>query len=175
MGAERGSAMSYEEIARYRAVILVPHVPNSCSFADVYAMRIPIFIPAEPCIYRWMWTFSDPFAGPGGDRRKRLRILDKELMPQPPAAWLAAGGAKEHPYDVFAHYILKMSMDHLTDQVYWFQYSEYSFLPGLQRFRSVAELVIMLLDFSSEQATEASRLMGKAHARRVSEVSAWLA
>eukprot|EP00929_Paragymnodinium_shiwhaense_P113912 TRINITY_DN82216_c0_g1_i1.p1 TRINITY_DN82216_c0_g1~~TRINITY_DN82216_c0_g1_i1.p1 ORF type:complete len:852 (-),score=80.66 TRINITY_DN82216_c0_g1_i1:76-2631(-) len=173
--AKLGRPLTFEEMASHRAIVLMPHVPNSCSFADIYAMRIPLLLPAEPYIYRWMWAFSDPFGGHGGDPRKRSRIQEGEPRPRQPDWWVAAGGAEQHKYDPFSFLISKIPMDHVIDQAYWFQYSDYSMLPGLQRFRSIVEVVLMIAMLSDDLAQGISKEMAVAHENRVREVSRWMA
>jgi len=172
--AARGRPLSYEEMATYRAIVLTPHVPNACSFHDVYAMKIPMFLPAEPYIYKWMWRFSGPYAGPGGDKRMQSRILKEEQKPQAPLAWLSARGAEAHPYDVFRH-LMGQHYDNIHDEPYCYQYSDYAILPHLQRFRSASELVLLLSGFSDKDGRDVSHRMSVVHERRVSEVSRWMA
>ncbi|CAK0906915.1 unnamed protein product [Prorocentrum cordatum] len=49
-----GRPLDYEEIAAYRAVVLVPHVPNNAAFADLYALhvlRCPTRVPAGGALH----------------------------------------------------------------------------------------------------------------------------
>ncbi|CAK0901230.1 unnamed protein product [Prorocentrum cordatum] len=86
-----GRPLEYEQIAAYKAVVLVPHVPNNAAFADLYALHVPIFLPAEPYIYTWMWANSAVFGGPtlftAGGSPMQSRAPPR-LWPEPPAWWL---------------------------------------------------------------------------------------
>eukprot|EP00927_Polykrikos_kofoidii_P009569 TRINITY_DN13999_c0_g1_i4.p1 TRINITY_DN13999_c0_g1~~TRINITY_DN13999_c0_g1_i4.p1 ORF type:complete len:606 (+),score=67.57 TRINITY_DN13999_c0_g1_i4:247-1818(+) len=168
---EKRGPLSYADMAAYRMVVLVPHVPNSCSFGDVYAMSIPILIPAEPYIYNWMWAFSNPFAGPGGDPRQRS-VAPEELWPRSPSGWQR--DSYQHHEDVFAHLREQIPKDQVVARVYWYQFSDYAFLPGLQRFRSAAHLLEILYRLGEADLQELSGIMRKAHKQRVYEVTRWM-
>ena len=53
------SPMSFTEIASYQAVAMLPHIPNALRLSDVYSMAIPLFIPDEPLIHKFLWP-EDP-------------------------------------------------------------------------------------------------------------------
>jgi len=169
--------LSYSDMAGYFAVVLVPHVPNSCSFADVYAMQTPIFLPAEPYIYTWMWAFSNVYAGPikGPGFNWRQSVAPPELRASPPGWWVTEEHGDElHRYTPFAHLDAAFTPDHFFDKAYWFQYSDYAMLPGLRRFRTIPDLLDQLSTLSSEEAMVISRRMRRAHERRVHESTRWV-
>eukprot|EP00927_Polykrikos_kofoidii_P021705 TRINITY_DN20465_c0_g1_i1.p1 TRINITY_DN20465_c0_g1~~TRINITY_DN20465_c0_g1_i1.p1 ORF type:complete len:841 (-),score=75.36 TRINITY_DN20465_c0_g1_i1:100-2622(-) len=168
---EEHGPLTYAQMAAYRMVVLVPHVPNSCSFGDVYAMSIPILIPAEPYIYTWMWAYSNPYAGPGGDPRKRS-VAPPEFWPRPPSRWKP--DPHKHPEDVFSHLSVKIPEDSVIPRAYWYQFSDYALLPGLQHFDSVVHLLEILYRLSEGELQELSTKMRKEHERRVNEVTRWM-
>eukprot|EP00927_Polykrikos_kofoidii_P009567 TRINITY_DN13999_c0_g1_i2.p1 TRINITY_DN13999_c0_g1~~TRINITY_DN13999_c0_g1_i2.p1 ORF type:complete len:603 (+),score=57.71 TRINITY_DN13999_c0_g1_i2:247-1809(+) len=168
---EEHGPLKYADMAAYRLVVLVPHVPNSCSFGDVYAMSIPILIPAEPYIYNWMWSFSNPYAGPGGDSRHQS-VAPEELRPRPPSGWKP--DPYQHEENVFAHLRHQIPRDLAAARVYWYQFSDYAMLPGLKRFRGVAHLLDILYRTSEADLQEMSAKMRRAHALRVHEVTRWM-
>lgn len=164
----RQGPLSYRQMASFRAVVVMPHVPNSCSFHDVYAMSIPTYMPAEPYIYNWMWSFSDPYAGPRGDPRKRS-VAPEHLR-------AANRTVKEmHAFPVFPHIDEPVPNTGAAARSYWFQYSDYAMLPAIQRFRSAAHLLRSLDDLSDANARKLSEEMRSSHASRVAEVVRWTA
>merc|ERR1712194_371303 len=52
-------SLEYTEIAKFRAVVMLPHIPNALRLSDMYAMGIPLFIPDEPLIHKFVWP-DDP-------------------------------------------------------------------------------------------------------------------
>lgn len=166
-----GKLVSFEQIAEYRAVVMVPHVPNTITFADLYAIGVPIFLPAEPEIYTWMWSHSDPYGGPGHPQLRS--IMPASLRPSAPSWWLEEGGATPHPYSAFEHLHKRFEEKHWLDKAYWYQYSEYAMLPHTQRFHSIGELIYLVSALSEQGAMELSSRMNEVHVVRVQEVLRW--
>eukprot|EP00971_Amphidinium_carterae_P148463 2943456-Amphidinium_carterae.1 len=80
---EAGKFLTWAEIASYKAVVFFPHVPNPMSFSELYAMSMPLFLPAEPEIWSWIWTHSDPFAGPGFPLKQLQSPIDlRDIGPE---------------------------------------------------------------------------------------------
>eukprot|EP00971_Amphidinium_carterae_P319232 6345239-Amphidinium_carterae.1 len=44
--------LSFQEIAGFQAVIMLPHGPNALRLSDMYSVAIPSVVPAEPLAYR---------------------------------------------------------------------------------------------------------------------------
>ena len=63
------TSMSFSDMATYRSVAMLPHIPNALRLSDMYAMGIPLFIPNEPLIHKFIWP-DDP-----------LPLLSKIRMP----------------------------------------------------------------------------------------------
>ncbi len=63
------TSMSFSDMATYRSVAMLPHIPNALRLSDMYAMGIPLFIPDEPLIHKFIWP-DDP-----------LPLLSKIRMP----------------------------------------------------------------------------------------------
>lgn len=57
------SSLSFEHIASYRALCLLPHVPYAQRLADVFAMAAPTLVPAQPLLHKFVWPFAGPFCG----------------------------------------------------------------------------------------------------------------
>merc|ERR1712232_28703 len=160
-----------EALSIYRAVVLIPHVPNPVSLSDLYTMRMPIFTPAEPYIYRFLWDFAEPFAGPNARYWRRDRAPSKlKIWPE------RAAGAQsvtttifEHPYDPL-DFLDSAQLSHarLAALAYWYQYTEFADLPAPQFFVGVPSLLAQFQDFSAERAADVSRRMHVAASWRAS-------
>lgn len=64
------TSISFSEMATYRSIAMLPHIPNALRLSDVYAMGIPLLIPDEPMIHKFIWP-TDP-----------LQFLDKIRHPK---------------------------------------------------------------------------------------------
>ncbi|CAK0883404.1 unnamed protein product, partial [Prorocentrum cordatum] len=82
-----GRPLEYEHIASYKAVVLVPHVPNNAAFADLYAMQAVFGGPALFAV----GTTAMQSRAPAG------------LRPAAPAWWLEEGANVSAQYPPFAH------------------------------------------------------------------------
>merc|ERR1719223_1222476 len=111
----RGPSMSYEEIARFRAVALLPHVPHALRLADMYAMRMPILIPAEPLLHKFMWTHAGPYCGRSAINLVRSVDVGAPNRSTPPFSPFAFQG--EESLDLPGRF--------LDDQRYWAQFTEW--------------------------------------------------
>eukprot|EP00971_Amphidinium_carterae_P329855 6462577-Amphidinium_carterae.1 len=146
-------------------MVLIPHVPNTISFSDVYAMHIPIFLPSEPEIWTWTWSQSDPYGGPGF--LKKQQSAPWSLAVEAPDWVQAAGGNRHHTYHAFGHLEEPYAKpEYFEARAYWFQYTEYHLLPHTRSFRGVAHLMVQLLQYSKEDALEDSRRMAQEQAKR---------
>jgi len=62
-------SMTFSEMASYRSIAMLPHIPNALRLSDMYCIGIPLFIPDEPMIHKFIWP-DDP-----------LPLLSKIRMP----------------------------------------------------------------------------------------------
>lgn len=136
--------LPYEDVARYRAVVLLPHVPNPVALSDLYAMGIPLFVPDQPGIFRFLWDYDDCFAGPSARPQKRERAALRDSA---------------HPHDPLDFLSSRAPLGRLAAQAYWYQFTEFALLPALQRFRGVVELTQRLSAFSIDDATKITKQM----------------
>merc|ERR1712190_195376 len=56
-----GVSLSYADIAKFRAVIMLPHVPHALRLADICAMGSPALVPSEPLLHKFVWPYAGPF------------------------------------------------------------------------------------------------------------------
>ncbi|CAE7635625.1 unnamed protein product [Symbiodinium sp. CCMP2592] len=164
--------LTWKEFTEYHALVLIPHVPNTISFADAYAMHIPIFLPDEPEIWGWTWSQSDPYAGPGFPQKQQQAPWT--LADDAPDWWKAAGGDKQHPFGAFEHLTTEFSIQYFIDRAYWFQYTEYHLLPFTRRFRGIANLLAQLQDYTPEKAMADSRNIAAEQVKREILTISWM-
>ena len=111
--------MAYSEIASFRAVAMLPHIPNALRLSDAYAMGIPVFVPDEPFIHKFVWP-DDP-----------LPLLSKARMTDGPVRHSPLHFQSEgRRYYKFRE-----------DRHYWLQYTEWRLRPHLLRFSALAWLL----------------------------------
>ena len=76
-------SMTFSEMASYRSIAMLPHIPNALRLSDMYCIGIPLFIPDEPMIHKFIWP-DDPLpllskvrmpGMRGGDKSKRKRLV----------------------------------------------------------------------------------------------------
>ena len=108
-------SLSFQEIAEFQAVAMLPHIPNALRLSDVYAMHVPIFIPDEPLIHKFLWP-DDP-----------LPLLSKAKMTNETSSLstlspldFQEAGRRFYKFRAHRHY--------------WLQYTEWWLRPHLQRF-----------------------------------------
>ncbi|CAJ1402982.1 unnamed protein product [Effrenium voratum] len=107
--------MSFAEIASFRAVAMLPHIPNALRLADVYAMAVPLFLPSEPLIHKFVWP-DDP-----------LPLLSKARPPRMAEPKPSAGSSRFYQFRWERHY--------------WLQYTEWWLRPHLLHFSSARDLL----------------------------------
>ncbi|CAE7582378.1 unnamed protein product [Symbiodinium natans] len=164
--------LTWREFTEYHAMVLFPHVPNTISFADAYAMHIPIFLPAEPEAWTWAWSQSDPYAGPGFPLKQQSSPWN--FAAKAPDWYKKAGGDSRHPNPAFTHLEVKFQMTDLLDHAYWYQYTEYYLLPHTRTFRGIADLLVQLRGYTIEDALEDSRRIALEQAKREAYVISWM-
>ena len=108
-------AMSYSEIASFRAVAMLPHIPNALRLSDAYAIGIPLFIPGEPYIHKFTWP-DDP-----------LPLLSK--------ARLAKGFVRMSPLGFQSE--MRRFYKFREERHYWLQYTEWWLRPHLLHFSTL--------------------------------------
>ena len=145
----------YARLSEYYAVVMLPHVPNPGAMSDLYTLGIPLFLPAEPYIYRFLWDFSNPFAGPDANPLDRSRMppdLRGELL----AHFPVSATSVEHPFDPLDFLRQRTEINEvLLARMYWYQHTEFSTLPALQRFKSLAHLASQLAWLDAQRAAQA--------------------
>ncbi|CAD7953110.1 unnamed protein product [Amoebophrya sp. A120] len=57
------SNMEFSQMQKFRAIIVLPHVPNALRLSDLTALHVPILIPSEPFVYRTVWPLSGCYCG----------------------------------------------------------------------------------------------------------------
>eukprot|EP00971_Amphidinium_carterae_P094052 1861141-Amphidinium_carterae.1 len=137
---------------------------------------MPLFLPAEPEIWSWIWTHSDPFAGPGFPQKQLRSTID--LKDSGPEWWKDAGGSEMAPFHAFDHlkdaYSLRYSMDQFVQKAYWFQYTEFHQRPHMRSFRGCADLLIQLQAYSADDAMADSRRMAAAQLKLEIRSVSWM-
>eukprot|EP00933_Yihiella_yeosuensis_P044813 TRINITY_DN40085_c0_g1_i1.p1 TRINITY_DN40085_c0_g1~~TRINITY_DN40085_c0_g1_i1.p1 ORF type:complete len:197 (+),score=38.21 TRINITY_DN40085_c0_g1_i1:729-1319(+) len=149
-------SLSFEEIAGYQALAMLPHVPHALRISDVFALGSPTFVPAEPLIHKFVWPFAGPFCGrTDPDLSRSLDPLNAKT-----------DGHPFSPFD-FQGSIYELHCYH-QDRRYWGQYTEWERWPHLLRFRSAREL-LQLGAISEEEAAQVSAKMLEHHKSIVQE------
>ena len=109
-------AISYEEMASFQAVVMLPHIPNALRLSDCYAMGLPLFIPGEPLIHKFIWP-DDP-----------LPLLSKARMPDAPSDVHFPRSPLEFQSEGRRFYKFR------EERHYWLQYTEWWLRPHLLHF-----------------------------------------
>eukprot|EP00927_Polykrikos_kofoidii_P066181 TRINITY_DN61829_c0_g1_i1.p1 TRINITY_DN61829_c0_g1~~TRINITY_DN61829_c0_g1_i1.p1 ORF type:complete len:879 (-),score=75.09 TRINITY_DN61829_c0_g1_i1:85-2721(-) len=185
----KSKTMSFAEIGEHRAVIMLPHVPYALRLSDVYAMGLPLFVPAEPLIHKFVWPFAGPFCG------RTEADLVREVDPELRAACSAVTDASvlvtatkagedactqdennrcpskcnrfRHPYSPFEFQSTNFEPGaYHEDRRYWIQYTEWFLRPHTLRFRSARELLSMAT-LSEAQALAINAAVRASHAEMV--------
>eukprot|EP00438_Fugacium_kawagutii_P023447 Skav236819 [mRNA] locus=scaffold2823:69762:87097:- [translate_table: standard] len=73
------TSISFSEMATYRSIAMLPHIPNALRLSDVYAMGIPLLIPDEPMIHKFIWP-TDPLLFLDKIRHPKLRGSARDLL-----------------------------------------------------------------------------------------------
>ncbi|CAJ1401029.1 unnamed protein product [Effrenium voratum] len=119
--------MSFAEIASFRAVAMLPHIPNALRLADVYAMAVPLFLPSEPLIHKFVWP-DDP-----------LPLLSKARPPRMAEPKPSAGSSRPSPLDF--QIAGRRFYQFRWERHYWLQYTEWWLRPHLLHFSSARDLL----------------------------------
>eukprot|EP00929_Paragymnodinium_shiwhaense_P040768 TRINITY_DN21234_c0_g1_i1.p1 TRINITY_DN21234_c0_g1~~TRINITY_DN21234_c0_g1_i1.p1 ORF type:complete len:952 (-),score=177.51 TRINITY_DN21234_c0_g1_i1:170-3025(-) len=72
-------SMSWSEISEFKACVLLPHNVHLIRTADLYALEVTLFIPAEPFLFQFIYPGSNLYAGHGGLPSIRLG-LDRDAL-----------------------------------------------------------------------------------------------
>ncbi len=48
--------LEFSEIAKFRAVIQIPYIPNAAKLSDVYATLTPLAVPNRALALRWVFV-----------------------------------------------------------------------------------------------------------------------
>lgn len=142
--------LPYPDIASYRAVVIIPHVPFALRLSDVYAMAVPTLVPAEPLIHKFVWPYAGPFCGrsdPEVTRRVDPLAVNRSNPPYSPFQFQ---GSDFTPWAFH------------QDRRYWLQYSEWELRPYLLRFYSFTDL-LRVASISKADAWEISSKMREKH------------
>lgn len=163
------SALPFEEIASFRAVVLLPHGPNALRLSDMYAASIPMVVPGEPLVHKFVWA-TRTFGGFDADHHYRDRAPDAMRK----AAVRDPTSLEGHPpYSPF-NFLRAWSIHRLIDdRRYWYQYTEWATLPHLRRFVSLPDLVSALVELSADKALLTSVQMARHHAGMVADALGW--
>eukprot|EP00929_Paragymnodinium_shiwhaense_P055430 TRINITY_DN27768_c0_g1_i1.p1 TRINITY_DN27768_c0_g1~~TRINITY_DN27768_c0_g1_i1.p1 ORF type:complete len:718 (+),score=61.70 TRINITY_DN27768_c0_g1_i1:182-2335(+) len=146
----------YSQISKFLAVVMLPHIPCALRLADVYALGMPIFIPDQPLIHKFVWPL-DPLPDLEG-----LVDVDAPERERPPYS----------PFEFQMHFPPRFDQFH-AERRYWLQFSEWEVRPHLLRFASTRELVEQALSFSAEDALAVSRRMLEHHGAMALEALAY--
>lgn len=146
--------LSFDAIAAFHAVILLPHVPNALRLTDVYKTFRPIFVPDSMLAQKYVWANRN-YCGYDADAQYR------HVFQAPPTP---------APYNPMFYYqwSIHAQWEHRR---YWYQYTEWATLPGLLSFSSIHDLLdqIEKLDRHDELRT----IMQRHHAKASADVLHW--
>eukprot|EP00435_Cladocopium_sp_Y103_P029416 s1999_g7.t1 len=145
-------SMTFSEMASYRSIAMLPHIPNALRLSDMYCIGIPLFIPDEPMIHKFIWP-DDP-----------LPLLSKIRMP----AMRGANTSELSPLDF--QVAGRRYYQFRRERHYWLQYTEWWVRPHLLHFSSARDLLEKAVLFSAEEAASVSRKMRKQQEKLKTEV-----
>ena len=117
------SSMSFHEIASFEAVAMLPHIPNALRLSDMYSMAIPLFVPDEPLIHKFLWP-DDPMP-------LLSKIRAAEMTEEETASPLSTASPLD--FQVAGRHFYK----HMRDRHHWLQYTEWWLRPHLLRFSNL--------------------------------------
>eukprot|EP00397_Hematodinium_sp_SG-2012_P003537 GEMP01003545.1.p1 GENE.GEMP01003545.1~~GEMP01003545.1.p1 ORF type:complete len:1146 (+),score=225.25 GEMP01003545.1:62-3499(+) len=127
----------YDDLAKYKSVILFPNDLTQRTFHEIYRMHIPLFIPDDKWLSRLQVHSNWGYRSYGANTNYTQRLAANG---HPPFAWWAR--------------------DALTDHVmYYMPLADWNNFPHILRFRGVAHF----FTFSDAQILEASARMGAFH------------
>merc|ERR1712032_791908 len=149
-------ALSFQDIATYNMVILLPHGPNALRLSDLYAAAVPMVVPGEPLVHKFVWA-SRTFGGYDADGQYRARAPEAMRLAVARAeTGLSSQGVSHPPYSPF-NFLQAWSMHrYIDDRRYWYQYTEWATLPHILRFSSLPELVKVLAELTATEALAVS-------------------
>jgi len=156
-------ALSFQEIAEFHCVILLPHGPNALRLSDVYAASIPVVVPEEPLVQNFIWS-SRTFGGYDAEPR----YLD--LAPEALRSEGNRSPVDFHPTNYLQSWSIHRFID---DRRYWYQYTEWATLPHLLRFGSVPALLSLLEELTAQRGFEVSAKMARHHVSMVADALTW--
>jgi len=140
--------LEFGEIARFRAVVLVPHGNvMQMFFREAVNMFIPIYIPDRRFLAKqpFLWFFERLKSSLGEEHR--------HLLTEPP---LPPGFDRPHP---FSPYVLGhlAGPERFRATLYWMQFLDYFHWPGVRHFASLTDLLHGLVHDNMEAASEKLR------------------
>ena len=126
--ANSDSKFSFSEMAAHRAVVLIPWEHALMAFFEFYSMSIPLLMPDAPWSYRLIF-----------DAEGNLGCTLPLYVDVSPAC--ESGCDNVHPYPPFAFSSFK-------SRRYWYQYSSFAQFPHIQRFSSIPDLLLQLVQLN---------------------------
>lgn len=167
------------ELPRFRSVVLIPSSPAPTHLMDLYARLVPIFYLGEPSLHKYMWANRD-FGGFDDSGLMLSKALPRIRASEELGAYGNRLVSQDHPPFSAMDFLRERGSDfafsHLESKRYWFQYSEFALLPGLQAFTSVPELMLRLRGImaDNQEVDEIRRVMA-AHleVRRTTALAWW--
>lgn len=142
---EVGAYLSYDQMASFRAVMIMPQDLGLHKFTEHYAMAMPIWMPAREWAYRlqsfipWgMVSYAGAWHSGGRGTSAGTQPGDPERLRSPPEEW------EDGQAPVLAHkpWFNAQTVPYpVTPVAFWYTFSEFIAYPGVQFFESVPALI----------------------------------
>eukprot|EP00929_Paragymnodinium_shiwhaense_P067553 TRINITY_DN33983_c0_g1_i4.p1 TRINITY_DN33983_c0_g1~~TRINITY_DN33983_c0_g1_i4.p1 ORF type:complete len:706 (+),score=104.63 TRINITY_DN33983_c0_g1_i4:201-2120(+) len=161
-------ALSFQRLAKFHAVVVLPHGPNALRLSDLYALGMPMLIPDEPLVHKFVWA-SRTFACLDADPVYQS-VAPKEIMDRHGSSVVERWTHPFSPFNFVRSWTLHRFID---DRRYWYQYTEWATLPHLLRFKSIPDLLEKLAAMDTEALLRVSVNMGRHHRLQVAGALAW--
>lgn len=131
----------YSDVAAHEGIVYVPYQVSVMSFFEQYRMNIPLFVPTQELLSRWVYEFN---AMPV--RRwnwyGKWRQANASIVPQP------AQNSVPSPNSMDKHAIR-----------YWMKFCDYYHFPHITYYKSIPDLVKLLGRITKEDLLQISERM----------------
>ncbi|CAK0841847.1 unnamed protein product [Prorocentrum cordatum] len=163
---DRREALPYEEMATFHMALLLPHGPSALRLTDLYAAAVPMLVPAEPLVHKFVWA-TRTFGGYDSEPRWRHRAPQslRAARGEPAGGW--------HPYSPLNFVHSWAIHRHIDDRRYWYQYTEWATLPHLVTFSSLPDLLLVMEGMTLEEVRRVSTAMTRHHLSMVADALGW--
>eukprot|EP00931_Biecheleriopsis_adriatica_P031308 TRINITY_DN18379_c0_g1_i1.p1 TRINITY_DN18379_c0_g1~~TRINITY_DN18379_c0_g1_i1.p1 ORF type:complete len:643 (+),score=91.51 TRINITY_DN18379_c0_g1_i1:72-2000(+) len=158
----------FQDIASFKALVLLPRQPYEVKLSDAFAMEVPIFSPSEPLAHRFIWSMAQAFSlwAPRSEDMSLLRSR---------SPWHPSAGEMQPLTSALALGLTLKPDSDIFPRRFWWKWTEWAQLLecGLQGFVSAADLLRQLATLSQEKAARIRLEMHRYQQKRRRRSLSW--